>query len=236
LTEFVKDFFTGYVHLWYLFMIIGLYLMVPFLRKICEDMRLTQYFLLLALIFALAVPAVELLPLPGKTTFDYILSNANIYLVLGYSGIFVAGYYFSVEQLSRRFTRTIYLVGFFSVVFTMAMTSYLNVHSGTPNQDLYSYLLPNTCITALAVFLFAKSHLNNLRLTVVRWVSRISRWTFGMYLVHYFFIILLISLGFTTRSFNPIVSVPAITIIVFVASVIVSAVLNHIPRFKRYVA
>ncbi len=52
----IKLIIRGYSHLWFLHMIIGLYLLVPLLRKITENTRLTRYFLILAAIFSIIIP------------------------------------------------------------------------------------------------------------------------------------------------------------------------------------
>ena len=49
--SFVYSFFTGSYHLWFLYMIIGFYVSVPFLRRITESKPLTDYFLLVTLIY-----------------------------------------------------------------------------------------------------------------------------------------------------------------------------------------
>jgi uncharacterized membrane protein len=44
---FAEDLIAGYYHMWYLPMMAGLYAMIPLLRKITEDAKLTAYFLIL---------------------------------------------------------------------------------------------------------------------------------------------------------------------------------------------
>ena len=43
----LAQFIEGPYHFWYLYTLVGLYLLTPFLRKIAEDDRLLRYFLLL---------------------------------------------------------------------------------------------------------------------------------------------------------------------------------------------
>ena len=53
-----QQFFNGHYHMWFLFMIVGLYLIVPFLRPIVRDEKLLRYFLLLTLIFTFLLPQI----------------------------------------------------------------------------------------------------------------------------------------------------------------------------------
>lgn len=49
-------FLRGEFHMWFLFMIVGLYMIVPFVKKIAESESLTKYFLVLAFIFSFVMP------------------------------------------------------------------------------------------------------------------------------------------------------------------------------------
>ena len=55
---FVLDLITGHYHMWFIYMIAGLYMVVPFLEKIAADRTLTSYFLLLGFIFTFIIPSV----------------------------------------------------------------------------------------------------------------------------------------------------------------------------------
>ena len=44
-------FFRGQMHLWFLFMMACLYLLIPFFRRISQSRRLVAYFLILSLVF-----------------------------------------------------------------------------------------------------------------------------------------------------------------------------------------
>ena len=55
-----SQFITGHYHLWFLYMIVGLYLLIPLLRPIVQSETLTRYFLLLALVFTFLLPQLAL--------------------------------------------------------------------------------------------------------------------------------------------------------------------------------
>lgn len=218
-------------------MIAGLYLMVPFLRKITADRRITEYYLVLAFVFTLLVPAIRLIPLPGQSIFETILGNANICLVLGYSGIFMAGWYFATQPLRPSARYLIYALGAVSIALTIVLTSYLSVSSGKPNEELYAYLLPNTFFSALAVFIGVRQIVGKRPDVFTRaWLKNLSKWSFGVYLVHIFVIIALFDLvGLTPKVLNPIVSVPIVVVCVFACSTAISAILNRVPKLSRYI-
>lgn len=65
-------------------------------------------------------------------------------------------------------------------------------------------------------------------------ISTISKYTFGMYLVHIFLLELLIK-ELKPLSYNAVITIPAISIFVFLSSLVLSCLLNNIPIVKRYI-
>ena len=51
-----EQFLAGYYHMWFLYMIMGMYAVVPLVRKIAESGTLTKYFLGLAFVISLVLP------------------------------------------------------------------------------------------------------------------------------------------------------------------------------------
>ena len=49
-------FVAGNYHMWFLFMIVGLYMIIPFVKKIAESELLTKYFLVIAFFFTFLFP------------------------------------------------------------------------------------------------------------------------------------------------------------------------------------
>lgn len=88
---------------------------------------------------------------------------------------------------------------------------------------------------SVAVFTFFKYiQFNNDKIN--RFIKRLSDYSFGVFLVHALVIELFDRLtGLNTLSFNPIMSVLCISVIVSVISFSISALLNHIPFIKKYI-
>ncbi|MCL1887337.1 MAG: acyltransferase family protein, partial [Kiritimatiellaeota bacterium] len=111
----------GHHHLWFLHVIAGLYMIVPFLKKITADKRLAEYFLLLALVFAVVIPtlagSLPALALPLQTVapnVDFAAAapkNMQLYFVLGYPFYFVAGVYLHQHTLPPWARRAVYALG-----------------------------------------------------------------------------------------------------------------------------
>ena len=58
--------------------------------------------------------------------------------------------------------------------------------------------------------------------------------SFGVYLIHVFFLILLDRLNITVLSIPPVLAVPALTVVVFLCSFAVAWLISKIPLVGRY--
>lgn len=79
----LSQFITGHYHLWFLYMIVGLYLLIPLLRPIVQNEMLMRYFLLLAFIFTFLLPQLALF-----TSFVSYQASTVIRTVIMYSYCF----------------------------------------------------------------------------------------------------------------------------------------------------
>ena len=125
----VQRFLVGESHLWYIYMICGLYLITPFLRIIVQDDKLTRYFLALSFIFSIMLPYV--LGIMGKFMFDSwietlnsIVSSINLKFVMGYSFYYVLGYYLDMNKGFAKISVPIVIAGILSFGSTIALSTY----------------------------------------------------------------------------------------------------------------
>lgn len=231
----------GHYHLWFLLMIIGLYLIVPLLNKIAENHSLVVYFLILALIFALLIPqGIGLIGMKFQglaKTLEAVLVKTNFHLALGYSGYFMLGYFLNKADINKKAAALIYILGFIGLFITIAGTAWLTNHDGKPNSSLYEYLTVNVCMTSMAVFVFAKQHMNKpiKNQTLHNCVMYFSKCSLGVYLVHIFVLEGLRQFfHFSTRSLAPIYSIPLLSLSVFFISLLISVILNKIPIINKW--
>ena len=231
------DIVNGRYHLWFVPMMIGLYMVVPFLKKICSDKKTEEYYIILVIVFTFGLNVLKLIP--QSDIFVYgILGNFNLYMVLGYTGYFVIGHYISSYSVKRKTEILFYVLGMISAVLTIIATVVISKKNGYPTETFYGYLMPNVLGMAVAVYVFFAKRVSKWKFsermkTVIVKISQIS---FGMYLIHDFFIILFSKyLSITTMSFNAIISVPFITVCVFVLSMFGAYLLSKIPYVNKYI-
>ena len=224
-------------HLWFLFMIVGLYLIVPFLKSIIEK-GYENYFIFLAFVFSFMFPEIlEIVKLFSEKAFfllDDTIRHLNLFFPLGYSGYFLLGYKLGKKDLSLGFEILMYVLGLLCFLFTIFGTWGISLFLQEKQELFYEYLTVNVLFEAVAVYVFCKKRLACI-LKKKRFITLVSKSCFGIYLVH----IMVLSVFETlfdigTTSINPWVSIPIISVCIFFISLIISWVLGKIPRINRY--
>ncbi len=242
LRVFLNEIIVGPYHMWYLLMISGIYLLIPFLKKIAESEELMKYFMILSAIFGIFIP--HMLKLFAiftpvlETVATKLLNDMEFYFTLGYVGFFIAGYYINKKDISIKTQRIIYVLGILGIIGTVVLSAWISMLFGEPREEFYKCNSVNVSLTGIALFTFAKYHLNNIRLSdkAKKVVRILSKYSFGAYLVHvmvieslaYFF-------GLEIIPTSPLLAVPVVSVIVVVLSFAISGIINHIPFLKRYI-
>ena len=205
------------------------------MKKIAESELLTKYFLLLALVFTFITPEVgDIVSTFSKKYGEFLVSTANRLrppFVIEYTGYFLLGYVMDNMEISPKLERAIYSAGIIGVAATVLMSAYASLVAGAPNGSFYGNTTLNVLCEAVAVFVFFKKHYDvNSNL-----MKTLSQYSFGAYLVHAAVIELIKKIGLNSLTFNPILSVPVISVMVFALSFAISAILNRIPLCRKYI-
>lgn len=222
----------AWYHLWFLYMLIGLYILTPLYRIFVKNAEKKDfvYLLILFAVFGIIVPQIS------KVTehINPVLKiNFRMSELINYSGYFFAGYFFSKYEISKKITKLIYIGGFLSYIFTIVGTHFLSAKVGHGTEFLYSNLMPTTMLEAFAIFLALKSlKTKEFSDRQYKVISQLSASTFGIYLIHAFLLKLFSDWGFTSNFINPIIAIPIKAISVFVVSFVIIFLLRKIPGSK----
>lgn len=233
-------------HLWFLIMLIGLYITVPILRKVTASSQLTKYFLVISFVFTFLIPSISnlltLLEISSAEKFIEAIqesfSEMNFHLTLGYTSYFVLGYFLSKVDLNRKFRIVIYIFGIIGFITTILLTAGFSSKMQIAYGEFYSNFSLNVLLESISVFVFTRYQLTKITalFKYQTLVLKVSKYSFGIYLVHALIIeIMIVILGINNLSFNPIFSIPTLSIGVFGVSFLISAILNHIPLLNRYI-
>lgn len=227
--EFPLTFLKGEYHMWFLFLIAGLYLFVPLLRKLTVSKKRTEYFLLFGGVFFFLIPrTVHLLSLFGVSfpLQGFLLSAMNVNVVsFCYLFVFVLGHYLHQYDLPKALRVVLYGLGAFGFLATVFLTLWHTQKLGFPSGSFYTYMSLNVMAMAVAMFVFAKQHLNQPRPRA----AAFSRYSFGIYLSHVLFIDLL--------SYGALPSWAAVPCAagVLILSYWLTKLLCRIPGLNRYI-
>ncbi len=225
---FFSRFVKGHYHLWFLYMIAGLYLITPFLRKITADRKLCEYYMLLSFLFALLLPTLRKMGYPLE-----FFDKFGINFVMGYSGYFVAGYYFYKNDSSRKARCVLYALGVTGSLITVFGTYLISMNAMTAKDYLYSYYSPNVMLASVALFVAFKN-LKTGKINTKR-IERISRLTFGIYLVHDLFLTATLAFSGASSFYMTVPFIFIVSTAVFAVSLFVSYVISLIPVLNRYI-
>lgn len=242
LTEIIGNFISGAVHLWFLPMIIGLYMCIPLIKQLTKNDNLIKYFLLLSLVFCFIKTQAELVVtnlLSGsvQTIFENVntlFKNFNINLVLGYTSYFILGFYLNKTHVNKKHRTIIYILGVIGLVSTILLNLAASKNAGKSLETFYSAYSINVLLMSMAIFVWFKYNAKgNERLNKI--IVKLSKYSFGAFLVHIFVLQVLNDFGIQSTSFHPVLSVPSITIFTAIASYLISLILNKLPVIKKYI-
>jgi len=228
----IKNFVFGHYHMWYLYMISGLYLSVPVLRRITESSILTKYFLFLSVFFTFLIPFIS--KFSGMHWLSEVCDRTNFSLVFGYQAYFVGGYYLGKSEFKKTQRLAIYILGIVSFVLTVVLTGRFSSVSGKLYDGFYSYFSLTVLLMSVAIFVFAKYNLAKLPSTSVKQklLTVLSKLSFGIYLVHPYIIERIDC--FKVLEFMPwYIGWAGKAVIVFVISGVLTCFLRKIPFLNR---
>lgn len=236
---------TGGPRFAFLCYIVGLYIISPILKKICENKKLTYYFLSICIIFTFVFPQFEyivnMLPFDGfkglaNCLFD-LVDKMDVQFAMGMTGYFLLGYVLSKVSISKRHRTIIYFAGVIGTIVTIFFTVFQSLCANEPVFDWLNYCWLNVLFESIAIFVFTKYFFNNHQHVGALKVRVLSECTFGIFLVHTAILDFFLPdiVGINANCINAVVGIAIMAILSFSISFGISFFLNHIPGLKNYI-
>jgi surface polysaccharide O-acyltransferase-like enzyme len=229
-----------YFHFWFLYLLLGLYLLTPLIRIIVTyaEWKIIRYFLL---IWFFGTAILPLLALYVQISPQTVWFKQTVFILTGMVGYFVLGAYVTKLRL-RSSILTVALA--LSLVWTMVGTYLLVGTMGEQySQFFYDASSFSVIIASAALFLLLAAVPNQTIQTKLPHASSvlklISQNTLSIYLFHVIILETLQKglLGFrlSVTTMNPIIEIPLITGITLLICLAIIAPLNKIPYVKKII-
>lgn len=219
-------------HLWFLYAMLGMYLVCPFISKIYVNSENSERLVFMAFWFFTSSLLPTINSYFGMTINSGLFQLTSIY---GYIGFFFVGAWIKdnqrdINNLSKVALISIYVLG---SLCTMMLTETSSINSGKPSTLFYSYLSPFVVMSSVAAFYLFVTF--NALSKPMEWVGELfSRFSLGVYCVHTVFI------GVIAKEFHiggdvspAIVWIPITVALTFLLSCATSLLCSKIPYLKH---
>lgn len=228
--EMFYQFAVGQYHLWFLYAIIGLYLITPLLRSFAGDEHLVRLFLALWAAFSLVLPYFS--ALPGMGWLGEITTKWHLDFVTGFTGYFVLGRWLCMRE--RPLWHGWAALGAGMACFALAAAWPASAAAG----GLYGgFLSPGAALAAAGLFLLLRAAWRKTPALSARrgWLlAQLSACSFGVYLVHDFTLILFRKAGLFTSPLPAGLWAPVCGALVFLVSFGIIKLARRVPFVRRW--
>lgn len=232
--DFIRKFFIAEIvyPYWYLYMLIGLYLMIPILNKLI--LNLSKKELLYITVISLIIPS----------TIYTLEKIFNFYLDLSFTisfftnpiSYYIAGVYITKINLNKK-NRNIALLTFILPMIFLIIFTFVNTKGNEISGILDDYKLIITLLPAVSLFYLIRYYFENKKLSLnkVKIINTISSLTFGLYLFHslYMYRLECTKIIRNLYSINNIFGTIIFEMIVIIIGLIITYVLKKIPIVKK---
>lgn len=236
----IKNFITAIIQeplnmsLWYLYMLIGLYIMTPFIKKMIKNFD-KKDFILFSILTLIIPGAIRLL----KTILKIQTSGFFEYAIIPESiGYYVTGYFISTQILNKRIKNIAiisFLISTICFILRMYIPFLMKGELDYSLDDAYSFI---TIVMAISIFIVSKYYVEKIKYNkyLFKVIEELSKITFGIYLIHPIFISKIQNSNIIQGIFgiNAYIGVIALEISTFVFCGIITFILRKIPIVKKF--
>lgn len=204
---------TGWSHMWYLYLMVGIYLLLPFYRMITNQAKNGEIRLLLMIyfLFQSLIPLVE--KLCGSSSGFYICVN-TVYPLFLFAGYALSKGIIRMGLLPAACCSVIGLAG-------ILVLTFLGVHqdTGVLSKVVGNYSFPGVILLSAGIFELIRSLSERWPAVLRKALSSIDRYSFGIYLIHMLYLKLaVVVLKLPIASFGGLFGVLLAAVVIFLVS------------------
>ena len=229
-----------YDHLWFLYMIVGMYLVTPFLRRVIPVLRKQDLYYLLGLwIFSNVI-------LPLVYNYTTIKLGLNIPVVTSYLGFYVLGYYLMQYQFNLKQIKIAWITFVSSYIINIFLV-WLDSHQHKTVDIFYlSHHRPGIFVQAVSAFILLEHYamkafakFSEKKYKILAYLGGV---TFGIYLLHPLIIELFegVFLGYIgiyspAMYAVPFITIPVTAVIITAITMGIVTIMQKTPFLKNFV-
>ena len=213
-------------HLWYVYMLIGLYFFIPVIGKYVRNSSEKEILYFLAVWFG-----VMLITEPYLSRYN---PSVDMHYFAGYAGYLVLGHYLAYKDFNLKYLRLWMVLLFILSVALITLGTWLIVpYPKWPVTMFYEPVSPLIVTLAGSMFMIVKLTIPKVAPVVIRVRDFVGRYNYGIYLSHALVLYFLEDpFGINYKLCAPIVSIPLTALICFFISLLLVWIINKIPLGK----
>lgn len=206
-------------HFWYIYVLIGIYIVIPFLGKASlqdKNKENIKYFLFIWMAASIVYPAT--LAFTGRQNNPFGIFN--FFCFVGYTIFGGILREITIPSGRRWYFLLLYCM---STILIFFFTKFYSEWIGKPSELFFEHFSPFVFLQAIAFFVYFKDL--QLKNKIVIYVSKLSYW---IYLIHILVLNVVQNYSPLTVESYPLISIPFITITVFFISTVISIPLHKL--------
>ncbi len=224
----IKRFFIGksWAHLWYLYLLLGLYIFTPILKKLVKNLDKSEftYLLVLGFTFTSLIPTIE--NCSGINIMKYILPY-KVFTVSIYVFYYLLGNYLKKYDIKKPyFILIISIVG----LITFSILSYYKAKAISTPFSYAGLANISSVLFIISIFQICKDKFKDKENNLITLMGKL---TFGVYLIHFIIEKTIVYKGLNPIMINPLVGNIIVSITVFIISYILSYIMSKLPIIKK---
>jgi surface polysaccharide O-acyltransferase-like enzyme len=216
-------------HLWYVYMLIGLYFFIPVIGKFVRNASEKEILYFLIIWFAVMML--------GQPYLSRYSPAVDMHYFAGYVGYLVLGHYLAFKDFNLKHLRAWMIVVFVFSIILIAIGSFLiTPHRQWPGTMFYEPVNPAVLMLSASIFIIVKLTVPKVSPVITRIRDFAGSYNYGIYLSHALVLYFLDDpFGISYKFCTPIISIPVTALICFVLSLLLVWIVSKIP-FGKWVS
>jgi len=217
-------------HLWYVYMLIGLYFFIPVISKFVRNASEKEI-----LYFLIIWVAVMLITQPYLSRYN---PSVDMHYFAGFAGYLVLGHYLAFKDFNTKHLRLWMILLFVFSIALIAIGSWLLIqYSKWPGTMFYEPVNPAAVMLSASIFVIVKLTVPKVSPIVTRIRDFAGKYNYGIYLSHALVLYFLDDLlGISYKLCTPIIAIPLTALACFFISLLLVWIISKIPLVGKWVS